>query len=394
MISTQRLSVVDALRGFALLAIVLLHNLEHYNLYWFPEGMPLWLEKVDAFVMDAVFFLLAGNAYATFSLLFGFSFYIQMRNARNQGCDFRWRFAWRMLLLALFAELHSLFYNGDILLLYAVCGLILIPASSWKNRTILIVAMLLMLQPFAWGKIIYALFNPEYVDTNSMFAKYAAAAETVGMNGNLAETLMNNIGNGQLYSNLWQIEAGRLFQTPALFLLGMWLGRREFFVNSEVSKAFWKSVLTYSAIAIIPLFILKYYVPQYIDNITIKSYYGIAVPRIYNFVFMSILVSIFVLCWFGKGDGYRFQRSVIQYGRMSLTNYITQSIVGVAIYYHCGLGLYSHTGALSCVVIGLLIFSVQLWFSNLWLASHQQGPLETIWKRGTWINSSSKTVAA
>lgn len=392
MISTQRLSLVDALRGFALLAIVLLHNLEHYNLYWVPERMPLWLEKVDAFVMDAVFFLLAGNAYATFSMLFGFSFYIQMRNARNRGCDFRWRFAWRMLLLALFAEFHSLFYNGDILLLYAVCGLILIPASSWKNRTILIVAMLLMLQPYAWSKIIYALFNPEYVDTNSMFAKYAASAEAVGMNGNWVETLLNNIGNGQLYSNLWQIEAGRLFQTPALFLLGMWLGRREFFVNSENSKAFWKRVLTYSAIAIIPLFILKYYVPQYIDNITIQSYYGIAIPRIYNFVFMSILVSIFVLCWFGKGEGYKFQRSVIQYGRMSLTNYITQSIAGVAIYYHCGLGLYSHTGALSCVVIGLLIFAAQVWFSNLWLASHKQGPLEMIWKRATWINSSPKTV--
>lgn len=394
MISTQRLSVVDALRGFALLAIVLLHNLEHYNLYCVPEGMPLWLEKVDAFVMDAVFFLFAGNAYATFSLLFGFSFYIQMRNARNRGCDFRWRFAWRMLVLALFAELHSLFYNGDILLLYAVCGLILIPASSWKNRTILIVAMLLMLQPYAWGKIIYALFNPEYVDTNSLFAKYAASAEAVGMNGNWAETLLNNIGNGQLYSNLWQIEAGRLFQTPALFLLGMWLGRREFFVNSEDSKAFWKRVLAYSAIAIIPLFILKYYVPLYIENITIQSYYGIAVPRVYNFVFMSILVSIFVLCWFAKGEGYRFQRSVIQYGRMSLTNYITQSIVGVAIYYHCGLGLYSHTGALSCVIIGLLIFSVQLWFSNYWLASNKQGPLERIWKRATWINSSSQPVAA
>ena len=386
MSSINRLSVVDALRGFALLAIVLLHNLEHYNLYYIPQGYPLWLEKIDLFVMDAVFFFLAGNAYATFSLLFGFSFFVQMRNARERGHDFRGRFAWRMCLLALFAEFHSLFYNGDILLLYAVCGLILIPASSWKNRTILIVAGVLMLQPFAWGKIIYALFNPEYIDTNSLFVKYAVSAEEVGMHGNFIETLINNIGNGQLYSNLWQIEAGRICQTPALFLLGMWLGRQGCFIKTDHSLRFWKKVLAYSSGAIIPLFILKYYIPKFIDNITIQSYYGIAIPRIYNFFFMSILVSTFIILWFKKGEGYRFQRSLIPYGKMSLTNYIAQSIIGVTIYYHYGLDLYSQTGAMACVLIGLLIFSVQLLFSRYWLSIHNQGPLEKIWKKATWIN--------
>ncbi|MDE5959127.1 MAG: heparan-alpha-glucosaminide N-acetyltransferase domain-containing protein, partial [Muribaculaceae bacterium] len=209
----SRIDVVDALRGFALLAIVLLHNLEHYNI--FSDGLiqPAWLTTLDRWVTDAIYFVFAGKAYATFSLLFGFSFYIQMRNARRRGCDFRLRFAWRMLLLVCFSQFHALFYNGDILLLYAVCGLILIPASSWSDRTVIIVATLLMLQPFCWGKIVYACFNPEYVDTNSLFAKYAASAEEVGRTGGLLATLANNIWNGQLYSNFWQVEAGRLFQT-------------------------------------------------------------------------------------------------------------------------------------------------------------------------------------
>lgn len=385
MAQTERLSVVDSLRGFALLAIVLLHNLEHYNLYFIPTNYPGWLTELDAAVWDTVFFIFAGNAYATFSLLFGFSFFVQMRNARNRGLDFRRRFAWRMFLLALFAEFHSLFYNGDILLLYSFCGLILIPASSWKDRTVIIVASLLMLQPYAWGKIIYALFNPEYVDTNSLFVPYAASAEDVGMHGDWIETLANNIGNGQLYSNLWQIEAGRIFQTPALFLFGMLLGRHELFVKSERSRTFWRKTLKISIIAAIPLLLLKTIVPQYISNITIQSYYGIAIPRIYNFSFMTALVSFFVLCWFHKGDGFRFQRSVIPYGRMSLTNYICQSIIGVAIYYNCGLGLYDDTGALSCVAIALIIFSCQLAFSRRWLSSHRQGPLEALWKRATWL---------
>lgn len=383
---SSRIDVVDALRGFALLAIVLLHNLEHYNI--FSDGLiqPEWLTSLDRWVTDAIYFVFAGKAYATFSLLFGFSFYIQMRNARRRGHDFRLRFAWRMLLLVCFSQFHALFYNGDILLLYAVCGLILIPASSWRNRTVLIVAALLMLQPYCWGKIIYACFNPEYIDTNSLFAKYAASAEEVGRTGGLLATLANNIWNGQLYSNFWQVEAGRLFQTPALFLLGMWAGRNEIFVRSERSSHFWKRALLWSVIAAVPLYFLKTSVPPMITNITILSYYGIAASMIYNFAFMIILVSGFVLLWFHKENrGYRFQSFIIPYGRMSLTNYIFQSIMGVAVYYHWGLNMWNHIGATGSVGVALVIFGIQYAFSRYWLSTHRQGPLEYLWKRGTWL---------
>lgn len=82
--TTERLGVVDALRGFALLAIVLLHNLEHYNLFLpLDYTLPAWLQTIDKYAWDTMFFLFAGKAYATFSLLFGFSFYIQFHNAES-----------------------------------------------------------------------------------------------------------------------------------------------------------------------------------------------------------------------------------------------------------------------------------------------------------------------
>ena len=88
--TTERLGVVDALRGFALLAIVLLHNLEHYNLFLpLDYTLPAWLQTIDKYAWDTMFFLFAGKAYATFSLLFGFSFYIQFHNAEKRGTDFR-----------------------------------------------------------------------------------------------------------------------------------------------------------------------------------------------------------------------------------------------------------------------------------------------------------------
>lgn len=381
-----RLEAVDALRGFALLAIVLLHNLEHYNIFYGAEPRAEWLQWLDTKTTELIYFLFAGKAYATFSLLFGFSFFIQMRNARRRGSDFRVRFAWRMLLLVGFSQLHALFYNGDILLLYAVCGLILIPASSWGNRTVVIVATLLMLQPLCWAKIVYAMINPDYVDTNSLFMQYAASAEQVGRTGDLCQTLANNIWNGQLYSNFWQVEAGRLFQTPALFLLGMWLGRKSFFEKSTESRRFWFRTLIIAAIACVPLYLLKEMVPEHITNITILSYYCIAVPMLYNFMFMSLLVAAFMLAWFHVGNGYRGQRFIMSFGRMSLTNYIGQSIIGVIIYYHFGFDLWDKTGPFESVLIGIAIFSIMLWFSRRWLATHRQGPLEYLWKKGTWVS--------
>ncbi len=382
----HRISSVDALRGFALLAIVLLHNLEHYNIFGAPAAESPLLKWLDSTSYDFIFFIFAGKAYATFSLLFGFSFFIQLRNARSRENDFRARFAWRMFLLFCFSQLHALFYNGDILLLYSVCGLILIPASSWSDKKVLVVASILMLQPFAWGKIIYALFNPQYIDTNSMFYRYAAIATETGQNGNLIETLADNIWNGQLYSNFWQVEAGRLFQTPALFLFGMWLGRKNLFVQSDTSRRFWISTLKTAGCACVPLFMLCRLVPPHIENVTILSYYSIALPMIYNFSFMAMLVSAFMLVWFKAGDGRKWQRFIIPYGKMSLTNYIFQSIIGVTLYYHFGFGLFDKVGAFGSVCIACAIFTFQLGYSRLWLRTHPQGPLEYLWKRGTWLN--------
>ncbi len=70
--ANPRLEVVDALRGFALIAIVLLHSIEHYNLFADITWEPNWLKSLDGYVVTIIWFLLAGKAYATFSLLFGF----------------------------------------------------------------------------------------------------------------------------------------------------------------------------------------------------------------------------------------------------------------------------------------------------------------------------------
>lgn len=384
LLKSPRLDVVDALRGFSLLAIVLIHNIEHYNLYYIPENMPPFLMTIDQWLWDTIFFLFAGKAYAMFSLLFGFSFYIQLHNQQLRGGDFKWRFAWRMFLLFLFAQFHSAFYPGDILVLYSVVGLVLIPIRNWSNKALLITAFVCLLQPVEWGRIIYALFNPDYITYSNSQAPYFMKIEPILTDGNFWQTIKANIWNGQLYSNIWQVENGRLFQTASLFMFGMLLGRTKMFIKSERSSAFWKKVIIISAAAFIPLFLLKTYIPPMIEQQSLRVPTGILLPSLSNFAFMAILVSGFVLLWFNR-DGFSFQRIFIPYGRMSLTNYISQSIIGTFIYFGYGLGMYQYLGSTASVMVGIIIFTIQLMFSRWWLSRHKQGPFEYLWKKGTWI---------
>ena len=115
--SRPRIEVVDALRGFAVMAIILLHNIEHFNLYSFPEPANDFMAALDQGVWATLFFLFSGKAYAIFALLFGFSFFIQDENQLRKGKDFRLRFAWRLVLLFLIGNLNAAFFPGEILVL-------------------------------------------------------------------------------------------------------------------------------------------------------------------------------------------------------------------------------------------------------------------------------------
>ena len=148
-----RVDAADILRGIAIGGIVMLHFIEHMNFYRFPP-----LTTLDRVVWDTMFFLCGGKMYAIFSLLFGLSFYIQHDNQAKKGKDFRFRFAWRMLLLMGFGLIDLLFFNGDILTVYAVGGLLVLPLIRLSNKALGWIAIFLALQPIelfylAWGSI-------------------------------------------------------------------------------------------------------------------------------------------------------------------------------------------------------------------------------------------------
>ena len=372
-----RIEVVDALRGFAVMAIILVHNLEHFIFPVYPTEQPAWLAILNDGVFNVIFSLFAGKAYAIFALLFGFTFYIQCHNQKKKGKDFGYRFLWRLVLLLGFATLNAAFFPaGDVLLLFAVVGLVLFLVRKWSDKAILITAIILLIQPIEWYHYIMSLLNPAHALPDlGVGAMYSEVAEYTKA-GNFLDFIWGNITLGQKASLYWAIGAGRFLQTAGLFLLGLYIGRKELFVTSETHLRFWVKVLIIAAICFAPLYSLKEQIMAS-DNALIKQTVGTAFDMWQKFAFTFVLVSSFVLLY--QKECFRKAVSALRfYGKMRLTNYIAQSIMGAIIYFPFGLYLAPYCGYTISLLIGFALFLLQVSFCKWWLASHKQGPLESI----------------
>ena len=153
-----RIERVDALRGYALMGLFLVHMVEYYELYWAsPKPSPIF---------DAIFILFAGKTFSLLALCFGFSFWVVMEGAARKGTDFSLRFAWRLLLLAGIGWLHSLVYRGDIIVTLALAGFLLIPLNRIRSTSVLTaIAIFMFLQPILIVRLFAALdgaaWNPK-----------------------------------------------------------------------------------------------------------------------------------------------------------------------------------------------------------------------------------------
>lgn len=382
-IQSQRIEMVDALRGFAVMAILLLHNVEHFIFSVYPTESPAWLEVIDDGVFNAAFALFGGKAYAIFALLFGFTFSVQYANQHSQGKDFGYRFLWRLVGLALLATLNAAFFpGGDVLMLYAIMGIILFVARKWSDRGILIAAIILFLQPMEWYHYIASLINPAHALPNYGVGTLYNTVGEVTRSGNFMEFIWCNITTGQQASFLWAVGAGRLWQTAGLFLMGLYIGRKQLFVTNEYNIKFWTKTLIISAVMFCPLFSLRNQIMEG-TSLTLQTV-GTAFDMWQKLAFTFVLVSSFVLLYQSEGfrkcvDGLRY------YGKMSLTNYISQSIVGAIIYFPLFLYLAPNCGYTVSLLIGVGVFYAQLAFCRRWLKSHKYGPLEGLWRKWTWI---------
>jgi uncharacterized protein len=375
-----RVDAADILRGIAIAGIILIHFLEHMGFYLYPVKPT----PVDTAIWDTVFFMLAGKMYGIFAMLFGLSFFIQHDNQAKKGVDFRPRFVWRMILLAAWGVIDLVFYNGDILLLYAICGLLVIPFIRLSNKTLAGIAIFLMLQPVELIYIFLGLLNPDLRPLYLGSGEYYRMMTEVQINGSFLEVAKVSITKGFWANLVWTIEYGRMTQTVFYFVLGILVGRMRLLYDEGDNRLLWKKVMGVALVAFAIICPLVNYVPEFTGNVCVSNSLNVMLSMWRNFAMLCFYVAGITWLFHSTEKGKKLM-VVAPYGKMSLTNYISQSIVGSFIFYNWGLGWYDSSSHTYSLLMGITVVVAQFFFCRWWMKHHKRGPLEEIWRKATWI---------
>jgi uncharacterized protein len=380
-----RIDIADVLRGIAVLGIVMLHSIEHFNFYRFPEPSSCGLLAFsDKAVWDGLFFAFSGKAYAIFALLFGLTFFIQDNNHTLRGGDFRLRFVWRMVLLFVWGNLNAAFFPGEVLVLFALTGLVLPLVARLPDKAVMWIAGVMLLQPDFLYNIVATLGGWSAPGAEPAFVPYWQADMDALGTGNFFTALKTNLWDGQIYSLLWARDYGRMMQAPALMMVGMLIGRRGLFAGTEQNIRFWKRAAAIALVCFFPLKGLADLVPEYISNEGVEFYVGQLLGAWHKLAFMVFMVGSIVLLFYRTKLRDALMK-IAPYGRMSLTMYISQSLLASFLFFPWGLDLGGKLGSTASLGVGLAIFALQYAFAVVWLRRHKQGPLEYLWKKATWI---------
>ncbi|NER11243.1 uncharacterized protein SAMN06265375_103406 [Muriicola jejuensis] len=389
---SSRIDIIDALRGFALAGIVIVHMVENYVAAPVPEAaVEAAHQGVFDYVIDGiVLILLRGKFFALFSFLFGLSFFIQMHKAPQKKGDYRYRFLWRMILLMCIGYLHSLFYRGDILTIYAMLGVFLL--FFYRVRSTWILAIVAILFLGAGRFITFTLTNGQ-----SLFLLGELTAENPLMiqyydvlkEGSIWEVFQTNAWEGHLMKLDFQLGIfSRAYLTFGFFLLGLYTGRIEFFKNFTQRKKITRDLLWASLILFcVGVFITVGSFAQIGPEPKFDNWY--AMIGLTGFDLVNIAITLALLCLFVivyRSERWRKYLDIFKaYGRTALSNYVLQSILGTFFFYGWGLGFIGTLSNTYVFIAALLLIVFQMGISIWWMKRFYYGPLEWIWRSFTYF---------
>lgn len=383
----KRINSIDALRGFALIGIMLLHCMERFDLTLAPVvESPFW-QAIDTAVYDSLYFLFSGKSYAMFSLLFGLSFFMQMESQAAKGVDFRGRFLWRLALLFLFGYINGLVYMGEFFMVYVVLGVFLIPLYKVPTRWLLVLCILLFLQIPAVISFV-SLLSDNVANEPTAAAAYMdrlfERAADVFINGSLMDVLSFNTFDGQSAKCLWVFNNFRYLQLLGLFIAGMLIGRQGIHKSEEKMVKYSRLFLPYCLAFWAVFYAVAFLLPVWgVDGFALRV--GQTLFKTYgNLGQMMVYFCGFTLLYY-RYKGQKVLDRIAPVGRMSVTNYMAQSIVGVSLFYGFGGNFAVEFNYLQSFLLGAAFCVIQIAYSNWWIKRFYYGPMEWLWRSLTWF---------
>ena len=387
--ASNRIQLLDILRGFALLLIVMIHYVEHFDFFAPAQSSLFFSSQTDQEVMGWVFALISGKAYSIFALLFGYSFFIQVNRKEQAGQDFRGRYLWRLCILFAIGFLHSLIYKGDILHIYAALGIVLIALYRVNSTVLIVFSVLLALQLPSMYQLIQSFIDPAYTYEETFGMGIWHLVDQTYAAGSFSDVLAFNLWEGRTTVWGWTFYNGRYLQLISLVLLGLVLARYKLFETIAQDKKHLPKAMLFCAAVMVGIRSLL--TSSWLAELTPlqNKHLHVILGSYYNLAFTGLIVAVMIYLHLQFNQN-KLNQLFAAYGRMSLTNYLSQAVFGVVLFYGFGLGMYPYFGATLSLLLGALIFTAQAYFSLWWQQRYHYGPVEWFWRSLTYVDFNTK----
>jgi uncharacterized protein len=379
------------IRGFALFGVLLV------NMFNFGAFSPIWTGAGDRFAFALMHVFFETKSWRLFALLFGLGFSIQLIRAEERGTRFVPTYLRRLAVLFLIGVAHALLFAADVLMIYAELGLLLLVLRRAPPRLLLVLAIAL-LAVFPLGRAANAAVDPNVTAT----ARTVNLERARAVNEELRRTHPYAVGSAMdvLRANARTIPANPLggplgaesgLGFLAMFLLGLYVGRRGIFTDVDRHSAVFRRgaalglTLGLSAMALERAITLGAGDPGG-DSGTgpalgllrdLSFTYGSTVLCLGYASTVVLLARQSRLRWFLERLGF--------VGRLALTVYLTQTLAFTTIFYGYGLGQAFRMGPARVTAIAIVIFGLQFAACAWWVRRFRYGPVEWLWRGLTYL---------
>ncbi len=364
----------DELRGLALLGIVLVNvPFLGISIMGFTHSpQTLWWDQVAHFIVVAFF---QGKFYLLFAFLFGYSAHLILgKGGRTQ------QFFLRLVGLAILGALHAaLFFVGDILLSYALLGVVLIFAQRWTNRALLRGAKIAAAVAVLWLCFLGAVSTqPEFI--NNAELDISKSYDAVQKAGSFWQTVQARIEI--LPDVLVMLSSLNWAFALSCFFLGMFASRKELLANLTAHSALWRKFRQLGWLGL-PLNLIAAWL---VAGPSSSGGTGFDTRTMLGVLLGFCAAPLLSAAYIGWMVAVRERRNDLfavfrPAGRMSMTLYIGESIVLATIFCGWGAGFFGHFGIAITLVIALLVWLLLESLAKQWLAYFEQGPLEYLMKK-------------
>ncbi|MEI7596438.1 MAG: DUF418 domain-containing protein [Bacteroidota bacterium] len=376
-----RISSIDIARGFALLGIILV-NVLGFNASFFDFG-GFYSSLSNAYQLHfyGIYISLTADKFIfLFSFLFGYGIYLQFSKFKDNNKAFVRFFSRRMLVLFSFGVLHVLLlWAGDILICYSIAGFLLLLFHKVSSKVLLAFAIIFYFFIGIWLTI--SVWVPLPNAMSSTCTECLNQAKIIYANGNYFDCLKLRVIEYYSFRNI-----NAFYYLPKIVgitMFGFIAAKNSLHKLIEANKMKWFIVLVFSSI----IGAVSYF--GYEKIVDFNSPFANAVYMV-GYEFMNIFIAssylLFIMIIASIPELAKFLNPIALMGRMSLTNYIMQSLILSIIFYGWGFALFGQNEVTKVVLIAINVYLFQVVLNIFWFKFFAQGPLEKLWRRLAYMN--------